>query len=208
MSQLFHIHPSHPQPRLIRQAVDVLRQEGVIIYPTDSCYALGCILNAPKALQRILAIRRLPAKHHFTLVCRDLSEIATYARVDNTAYRLLKMLTPGAYTFLLQATNEVPKKLRHLTRKSIGLRVPDHPITKALLTELAAPLMSTSMRLPGDDQPLTLPETMFARLKSQVDLVVDGGPGRLDATSIVDLTTRQPEIVRSGLGDLTLFNSV
>lgn len=208
MSRLLSIHPSHPQLRLIRQAADILREEGVIIYPTDSCYALGCMVNVPKALRRILAIRRLPAKHNFTLVCKDLTEIATYARVDNASYRLLKRLTPGAYTFLLQATAVVPKKLRHLTRKSIGLRVPGNPIARALLNELDVPIMSTSMRLPEDELPLNDPQDMFARLKSQVDLIIDGGLGRFDVTSVIDLMTPQPEIVRTGLGDLGAINSV
>ena len=208
MSQLFQVHASHPQPRLISQAVAVLRQGGVILYPTDSCYALACMLDAPKAQQRILALRRLPPKHHFTLVCQDLSEIATYARIDNTAYRLLKLLTPGAYTFLLLATREVPKKLRHPTRRTIGLRVPDHPIAEALLKALGAPMMSTSMRLHEDSLPQTDPEAVFERFKHQIDLVIAGGPGRTEVTSVIDLTTETPQIVRSGLGDLSLFNSV
>lgn len=166
------------------------------------------MVNVPKALRRILAIRRLPAKHNFTLVCKDLTEIATYARVDNASYRLLKRLTPGAYTFLLQATAVVPKKLRHLTRKSIGLRVPGNPIARALLNELDVPIMSTSMRLPEDELPLNDPQDMFARLKSQVDLIIDGGLGRFDVTSVIDLMTPQPEIVRTGLGDLGAINSV
>ncbi|HKJ75817.1 MAG TPA: L-threonylcarbamoyladenylate synthase [Gammaproteobacteria bacterium] len=201
MSQYFQIHPETPQPRLVRQAVDLLRQGAVIVYPTDTCYAIGCGIGDKQAIDRIRAIRRLDDRHNFTLVCRDLSEIGTYARVDNTVYRLIKAFTPGPYTFLLPATREVPRRLQHPKRKTIGIRVPDNPVAQALLAELGEPLMSTTMQLPGDELPLGDPLEIRERLERQVDLVIDGGMGGLEPTTVVDLVSGAPEVLREGAGD-------
>ena len=201
MSQYFQIHPETPQPRLVRQAVDLLRRGAVIVYPTDTCYAIGCGIGDKQAIDRIRAIRRLDDRHNFTLVCRDLSEIGTYARVDNTVYRLIKAFTPGPYTFLLPATREVPRRLQHPKRKTIGIRVPDNPVAQALLAELGEPLMSTTMQLPGDELPLSDPLEIRERLQRQVDLVIDGGMGGLEPTTVVDLVSGAPEVLREGAGD-------
>ncbi len=205
VSQFFQIHPDNPQPRLIRQAVAILRDGGLILYPTDSSYALGCTLGNKEAQERIRAIRRVDDRHDFTLVCRDLSEIALYARVDNIAYRLLKSLTPGPYTFILAATRGVPRRLQNPRRKTIGIRVPDHPITRALLDELGEPLMSSTLQLPGEDRPLTEPEEMSERLGHAVELVIDGGNCGLEPTTVVDLTGEVPLVLRVGRGDPSLF---
>ncbi len=205
MSQYFEIHPDNPQLRLVRRAVQMLRQGAVIAYPTDSCYALGCVIGEKEPVERIRRIRRLEHRHNFTLVCRDLSEIATYAKVDNSAYRLLKTLTPGPYTFILEATHEVPRRLWHPKRRTIGIRVPDHRITQALLEELGEPLLSTTLLLPDDDIPMTDPEMMRERLESEVDLVIDGGNCGLEPTSVVDLVDGVPKVVRSGRGDVSLL---
>jgi tRNA threonylcarbamoyl adenosine modification protein (Sua5/YciO/YrdC/YwlC family) len=182
--------------------VDVIRAGGIIVYPTDSCYALGCAIGDKGGLERIRRIRQLDDGHHFTLVCRDLSEISTYAKVDNAAYRLLKMLTPGPYTFLLKATHEVPRRLQHAKRKTIGLRVPDHAITQALLAELGEPLMSTTVRLPGDDLPMSDPYDIEERLSSQVDLVLLAGSCGVEPTTVLDLVGDVPEVVRRGCGSV------
>jgi tRNA threonylcarbamoyl adenosine modification protein (Sua5/YciO/YrdC/YwlC family) len=200
MSQFFEIHPDNPQQRLTRQAVDIIRDGGVAVVPTDSCYAIVCHLGDKGALERILRIRQLDNRHNFTLVCRDLSEISTYARVDNSAYRLLKAYTPGAYTFLLRATAEVPRRLQHPKRKTIGIRVPDHIVLNALLMEHGQPLMSTSLILPGSELPETEPWEIREKLEHQVDLVVDGGPCGIEPTTVVDLTESVPQLVRRGLG--------
>jgi len=206
MAQLLRIHPVNPQPRLVAQAVAVLRQEGgVIIYPTDSCYALGCQIGDKSAQERMRRIREVDDKHDFTLVCRDLSEIALYARVDNAAYRLIKALTPGPYTFILKATREVPRRLQNPRRKTIGIRIPDHPITQALLEALGAPMMSTTLWLPGDDLPLTDPEEMLARLGKLVDVVIDGGNCGVQSTTVVDMVEAAPVVIRQGKGDTSLF---
>ncbi len=202
MNRRLDIHPDNPQARLIRQAVDVIRAGGIIVYPTDSCYALGCAIGDKGGLERIRRIRQLDDGHHFTLVCRDLSEISTYAKVDNAAYRLLKMLTPGPYTFLLKATHEVPRRLQHAKRKTIGLRVPDHAITQALLAELGEPLMSTTVRLPGDDLPMSDPYDIEERLSSQVDLVLLAGSCGVEPTTVLDLVGDVPEVVRRGCGSV------
>ncbi|WP_018231598.1 L-threonylcarbamoyladenylate synthase [Thioalkalivibrio thiocyanodenitrificans] len=202
MNRRLDIHPDNPQARLIRQAVDVIRAGGIIVYPTDSCYALGCAIGDKGGLERIRRIRQLDDGHHFTLVCRDLSEISTYAKVDNAAYRLLKMLTPGPYTFLLKATHEVPRRLQHAKRKTIGLRVPDHAITQALLAELGEPLMSTTVRLPGDDLPISDPYDIEERLSSQVDLVLLAGSCGVEPTTVLDLVGDVPEVVRQGCGSV------
>ena len=205
MTQHLKIHPVNPQERLLRHAVEALRGGGVIAYPTDSCYALGCLMGSRDAMDRIRKIRGNPEDHFFTLVCRDLSEIATYAKIDNSAYRLLKTLTPGPYTFLLKATGEVPRRLQHRKRRTIGIRVPDHRITRALLEELDAPLMSTTLRLPGNELPMNDPELIYDKLGHALDLVIDGGPCGVEPTSVVDMTCDPPEVVRAGLGDTALF---
>ncbi|MFO8156289.1 MAG: L-threonylcarbamoyladenylate synthase [Pseudomonadota bacterium] len=205
MSQYFIIHPENPQQRLVNQAVNIVEQGGVIAYPTDSGYALGCRLDDKKAMDRLRAIRGLDDKHHLTLVCRDLSEIGVYARVDNTAYRLLKAHTPGPYTFLLGATREVPRRLLHPKRKTIGLRVPGNPIAQALLAGLGEPIMSATLIPPGDDLPLSDPEAIRERLGHQLDLVIDGGAGSLEPTTVVDFVDGVPEVVREGAGNASAF---
>lgn len=205
MSQFFRIHPDNPQPRLIHQSVEILRKGGVIAYPTDSAYALGCHIGDKKAIERIRRIRRLESDHHFALVCKDLSDLGIYAKVDNTAYRLLKTATPGPYTFILPATREVPRRLVDTKRKSIGLRVPDNEICRALLAELGEPIMSTTLILPGDEYPLTDPLEIRDLVQHQVDLVIDGGYGSLETTTVVSFEEGVPEVVREGMGDLSLF---
>ena len=205
MSQFFQIHPDNPQPRLIRQAVDIVRDGGVLVYPTDSAYALGCQIGDKAALDRIRRIRRLDNRHNFTLVCRDLSEIAVYARVDNTAYRLLKHATPGPYTFILKATSEVPRRLMHPKRKTVGLRVPDNRIAQALLEDMDEPLMSVTLVMPGEDYPLIDPYDIRQTLEHDVDLVIDGGYCGMEPTTVVDLADVTPMILRVGKGDPAHF---
>jgi tRNA threonylcarbamoyl adenosine modification protein (Sua5/YciO/YrdC/YwlC family) len=205
LAQFFAIHPENPQPRLIRQAAEIVRQGGVIVYPTDSCYALGCHAGDKDAVERIRAIRRVDARHHFALVCRDLAEIGTYARVDNDHFRLLKATTPGSYTFILPATREVPKRLQHPSRKTIGIRVPDHKVVRALLAELGEPLVSSTLLLPGDEFPLNDTHEMRSRLEHQVDLILDGGSCGVDPTTVVNLTGNAPVITRVGKGAVTPF---
>lgn len=205
MSQYFEIHPLNPQIRLIRRAVEILREGEVIAYPTDSSYALGCLMGNKSAMERIRQIRRVDDSHNLTLVCRDLSEIATYAKVDNVAYRLLKALTPGPYTFILPATHEVPRRLQHPKRKTIGVRVPDHRIAQALLEELGEPLMSATLMLPGHALPETDPNEIRARLEHEVGLVIDGGACSPDPTTVVDLTGGSPEIRREGRGSVDVL---
>lgn len=205
MAQFFVVHPENPQPRLIRQIVEVLRSGGVIVYPTDSSYALGCLPGEKAAEERIRAIRRLDDQHFLSLVCRDLAEIAHYAKVDNSQFRLLKAATPGCYTFILEATREVPKRLQHPKRRTIGLRVPDHPVTQALLAELGEPILSTTMLLPGDEVPLSDPYEIRDLLERQVDLVVDGGYCDVVTTTVIDMTGDAPLLVRLGKGDIQPF---
>lgn len=205
MTQFFSIHPTNPQPRLIRRAAEMVREGKVIVYPTDSCYALGCRLDDREAVERIRAIRALDAKHHLTLVCRDLSEVARYARVDNRQFRLLKSATPGSYTFILEATREVPKRLQHPKRNTIGLRVPDHPVAQALLGELNEAMLSTSLMLPGDELPLNDAMEIRERLEGQVDLIIDSGACGLEMTTVVDLTGVEPQVVRVGKGRVAVF---
>jgi len=205
MAQYFEIHPDNPQQRLIYQAVEILKKGGVIAYPTDSSYALGCHIGDKQALDRIRAIRRVDAKHNFTLVCRDLSELSNYAKVENDVYRLLKHFTPGPYTFILTATGEVPRRLQNPKRKTIGIRVPDHNITLALLEQLNQPLMSSTLILPDQDQPLSDPDEIREQLEHQVDLVIDGGFCGLEATTVVDLVNGAPAVLRRGKGDPTAF---
>lgn len=205
MAQYFEIHPENPQQRLIYQAVEILNQGGVIVYPTDSSYALGCHIGDKQALNRIRSIRRVDARHNFTLVCRDLSELSTYAKVENSVYRLLKHYTPGAYTFILKATGEVPRRLQNPKRKTIGLRVPNNNITLALLEQLGQPIMSSTLILPDDEQPLSEPHDIREQLEHQVDLVIDGGFCGLEATTVVDIVNGVPEIIRRGKGDAVPF---
>ena len=204
MSQFFQIHPDNPQKRLIDQAVELVRQGAVIVYPTDSGYALGCAIGDKDALDRIIAIRRLDDRHNFTLVCRDLSQISAYTKMDNTHYRLLKAVTPGAYTFIMQATREVPRRIQS-RRKTIGVRVPDNAIVRALLEELGEPLMSTTLILPGEKNPETDPYDIRQTLEHAVDLVIDGGYGSFEPSTVVDLTDEVPQVVRVGLGDPAPF---
>ena len=205
MTQYFHIHPDKPQPRLIKQAVQIINDGGVVAYPTDSGYALGCHLGDKSALERIIRLRDLSDKHHFTLMCRDLSEIATYAKVDNATYRLLKAHTPAAYTFILVASSEVPRRLMHPKRKTIGLRVPNHAICQALLAELNEPMLTTSLLLPNEVEPLFDPDDIVERIGKQIDLVINGGFGTLIATTMIDLTQDSPVIIREGAGDISPF---
>ncbi len=205
MAQYFQIHPTHPQSRLIKRAVEIVRAGGVIAYPTDSSYALGCHLGDKTAMERIRRIRQLDDDHNFTLVCRDLSELAQYARVTNSDFRLLKAYTPGPYTFILSATREVPRRLQHSKRKTIGLRVPEHVITHALLSELNEPLMSVTLMLPGEELPLADPEEIRLRLERQVDLVIDGGACGIEPTTVVVLEDGTAMVTRTGKGDPAPF---
>lgn len=205
MAQFFSLHPQQPQPRLVRQAVEILRAGGILAFPTDSAYALGCQVGNANAMDRIRRIRGVDERHHFTLMCRDLSEIATYARVDNTQYRLLKATTPGSYTFILEATRELPRRILHPKRKTIGLRVPSHPLVQALLAELDEPLLTSTLILPGEDLPLTDPEEIRERLEHTVDLVLEAGPCGPEATTVIDLTGGAPQLMRAGRGALEPF---
>ena len=205
MSQFFTIHPDNPNPRLIRQAAEVLRDGGIVVYPTDSCYALGCHLDDKNAVTRIRQIRQLDEQHHLTLMCRDLSEISRYAQVDNTKFRLLKSNTPGSYTFILRATKEVPKRLQHPKRSTIGIRVPDHPVALALLEELGEPMCSTTLILPDEEGPLNDAGHIRDLLEKRVELVIDGGAVGLDFTTVIDLTGEVPVLVRRGKGGIAPF---
>ncbi|MDH1262558.1 L-threonylcarbamoyladenylate synthase [Pseudomonas sp. GD03944] len=207
MSQFFQVHPETPQPRLIKQAVEIIRSGGVVIYPTDSSYALGCRLGEKNAVERIRRLRQLDDKHNFTLVCRDLSQLSLFAKVDTGAFRLLKTHTPGPYTFILNATREVPRMVLHPKRRTIGLRVPSHPIAQALLEELGEPLMSVSMILPGEQLPMSDPYEMRQMLEHQVDLIIDGGFGGLEASTVVSLVEDDPEVIRVGCGDPSPFGA-
>ncbi|MBL1320434.1 MAG: threonylcarbamoyl-AMP synthase [Methylophaga sp.] len=205
MSQFFHIHPDNPQKRLIAQACDIIRKGGLIVYPTDSGYAIGCHIGDKNAMDRIRRIRDLDSDHNFTLVCRDLSELSAYAKVNNSVYRAIKAHTPGAYTFVLPATKEVPKRLQHAKRKTIGLRIPDNEITLALLEELNEPLMSSTLIMPDEELPMTDPEEIVDRLNKQVDLVIDGGYGTNEPTTVIEFIDDMPEVMRVGLGDPSHF---
>ena len=206
MSQFFQIHAETPQLRLVRQAVDIILSGGVIVYPTDSAYALGCKIGDKHALERIRRIRQLGDRHNFTLVCKDLSELATYAQVNNSQYRLLKNHTPGPYTFILKGSREVPRRMMHPKRKTIGLRIPDCEIVRCLLAELGAPIMSTTLLLPGDDEPMFDPYEIRMVLESQVDLIIDGGYCGLESTTVVNLLEDTPEVVREGKGNIMPFH--
>jgi tRNA threonylcarbamoyl adenosine modification protein (Sua5/YciO/YrdC/YwlC family) len=202
MSQYFQIHPVDPQPRLIRQAVAIVRAGGLIAYPTDSCYALGCHIGDKDALERIRRIRAADRHHHFTLVCSDLKQLAHYARVGTWQFRLMKAATPGPFTFLLPATRETPRRLQHPQRRTVGVRVPDHPVPRLLIAELGEPLMSSTLWLPGDALPLTDPLEIRARLEHQLELVLDAGACGLEPTTVVDLAVSPPVVVRQGKGVL------
>lgn len=204
-SQFIEVHPKDPQPRLIRQVVDIIRGGGVVVYPTDSCYAFGCHIGDKAAMERISRLRETDRHHHFTLVCRDLSEISRYARVSNQQYRLLKAFTPGAYTFILSATKETPKRLQNEKRRTIGIRVPDHPVPQLILTALGEPMMSSTLLMPGDDQPMTDAREIQERLYHMVDAVIDGGNCGLEPTSVIDLEGPAPVISRRGKGDVSAF---
>lgn len=201
MAQYLSIHPTHPQARLIKRAVEIVRAGGVIAYPTDSSYALGCQIGDKEAMERIRRIRRVDDTHNLTLVCRDLSELATYARVSNADFRILKAHTPGAYTFILPATREVPRRLQHPKRKTIGLRVPEHVVVQALLAELNEPLMSSTLILPGENVPSSDPEEIRERLERQLDLVIESGACGLEPTTVVELEDGRARLVRTGKGD-------
>ncbi|NMG42366.1 threonylcarbamoyl-AMP synthase [Aromatoleum toluvorans] len=205
MAQFFSLHPELPQPRLIRQAAEIMRAGGLVAFPTDSAYALGGVTGDSDLLQRIRRIRAVDERHHFTLMCRDLSEIATYARVDNAQYRLLKAVTPGPYTFILEGTKELPRRVLHPKRKTIGLRIPEHAVVAALLQELDEPILTSTLLLPDEDLPLTDPEEIRERLEKQVELVIEAGYCGPEATTVIDLTSGAPVLVRAGRGDLAPF---
>lgn len=202
MSQFFSLHRTHPETRLIKRAVEIVRKGGLIAYPTDSCYALGCHIGDKNAMERIRHIRGVDERHHFTLVCRDLSDIGTFAKVNNAQYRLLKAHTPGTFTFILDATRELPRRLAHPKRATVGVRVPEHPVTHALLTELNEPLLSSTLMLPGDEYPLNDAEAIRTRLEHQVDLILDGGACGIEPTTVIDLSGPEPILIRKGRGDI------
>jgi tRNA threonylcarbamoyl adenosine modification protein (Sua5/YciO/YrdC/YwlC family) len=205
MTQYFEIHPQNPQPRLVRQAADIINKGGIVAAPTDSAYALVCQLDDKAAVEKLRRIRGVDEKHHLTLLVRDLSEIAQYARVDNQQYRLLKAVTPGPYTLILEATREVPRRLSHPQRKTIGIRVPENAILMALLDELGQPLIGTTLQLPGDEHMLSDPDEVRERLDRQIDLVIDGGAGTLEPTTVVDMTGPEAVLLRAGRGDPAVF---
>ena len=207
MTQVLTIHPTHPQMRILKQAAAMIDNGGVVVYPTDSCYALGCRLGEKKAISRIRQIRQLPEQHHFTLICRDLSELSSYARVDNQQYRTLKMYTPGPYTFLLPATKEVPRRLLHPKRRTIGIRVPEHTALLALLDVLDGPLMSVTLMLPHMQAPLIEPQAICELLSGQVDLIIDGGYCGIEQTTVLDLTGEDLVVLRKGKGDISGFHT-
>ena len=207
MAQLFSVHPTHPQHRLIARAAQIVRDGGVIAYPTDSCYAFGCHIGDKSAMERVRKLRDMDERRHLTLMCRDLSEIAVYARVDNAQYRFLRQFTPGSYTFILEATKEVPRRLMHPKRKTIGIRIPDHPVALALLEELGEPLLSSTAQLAGDDDPLNDGAEIRARLEHQLELVLDAGPCGIVPSTVVDLTSGAPVVTRVGRGDATVLGA-
>lgn len=205
MARLIEVHPTDPQPHRVRKIVADIRDGAVIAYPTDSSYALGCRIGDRSAVKRIERIRRKDKRHNFTLVCADLSEISVYARVENWAYRLIKSLTPGPYTFILPATRQLPKILAHPKRRTIGIRVPDHPLVRAMLDELGEPIMSSTLMLPGDDRPLTDPVEIEERIGHEIEAIVDGGSAGIEPTTVLDLSGGSVEVLRVGLGDVSHF---
>ena len=207
MAQFFEVHPTHPQARLIKQAAEIVRKGGIVVYPTDSCYAIGCHIGDKDAMTTLRRIRNVDETHHFTLMCRDLSSIATFAKVDNVQYRWLKASTPGPYTFILEASREVPRRLAHPKRRTIGLRVPENAVAHALLDELGEPILSTTLILPDDDLPLNDMAEIRRHLEKQVDLIIDGGACGIEPTSVIDLTTDTPVVIRAGRGDVSMFGA-
>lgn len=205
MARIVEIHPTNPQPRVVAEIVALIRQGGLVAYPTDSSYAFGCHIGDKRAMERIHAIRKTDKNHNFTLVCADLSEISTYARIDNWAYRLLKAMTPGPYTFILEATREVPKRLQNPKRRTIGLRVPDHTVVHAILDVLGEPIMSSTLLLPGDDMPLTDIYEIDERIGNQIELIIDAGPTGIEPTSVIDLSGGSAVVLRKGRGDVSAF---
>jgi len=205
MAQFFAIHPTHPQPRLVRRASAIVAQGGLIAYPTDSCYALGCHLGDVRALTRLRRVRALDERHHLTLMCSDLAQVASFALVNNAQYRLIKAATPGSFTFILRARRELPRRLLHARRKTIGVRIPSHPVARALVAELGEPMLSATLHLPQDPTPLSDPQEIRARLEHDVDLVVDAGSCGTEPTTVVDLTGDAPVVLRRGRGDLVLI---
>jgi len=205
VAKLIEIHPTDPQPRRVKTVVDIIHSGGLIAYPTDSSYAFGCHIGDKKAIDRIHRIRKTDKKHNFTLVCADLSEISAYARVDNWAYRMLKSMTPGPYTFILPATREVPKRLQNPKRRTIGLRVPDHKLVQVMLAELGEPIMSSTLSLPGESTPLTDPSEIEERIGHQIDAIIDAGPAGIEPTTVLDLSSGHVEILRAGRGDVRQF---
>jgi tRNA threonylcarbamoyl adenosine modification protein (Sua5/YciO/YrdC/YwlC family) len=205
VAKIIEIHPIDPQPRRVAEIVETIREGGLIAYPTDSSYAFGCHIGDKRAMDRIRRIRRTDKNHNFTLVCSDLSEISTYARVDNWAYRMLKSMTPGPFTFILPATREVPKRLQHPKRRTIGLRVPDHPLVRAVLDVLGEPIMSSTLLLPGDELPLTDPLEIEDRIGHEIDLIVDAGPTGIEPTSVIDISDDTVKVLRVGRGDVSAF---
>jgi tRNA threonylcarbamoyl adenosine modification protein (Sua5/YciO/YrdC/YwlC family) len=206
VAQFFSIHPTHPQLRLVRRAAQIVRGGGLIAYPTDSCYALGCHLGDTRAVERLRRVRNMDARHNLTLMCRDLSEIAAYAIVDDAQFGLLKRATPGSYTFILRATREVPRRLAHPRRKTIGVRVPGHPVAHALLAELDEPMLSATLLLPGEALPPTDPAQIRAALEHQIDLVVDAGSCGNEPSTVIDLSGAAATVVRAGKGSLAPFS--
>lgn len=205
MAKYFDVHPDNPQPRAIDQVVGILRRDGLIAYPTDSCYALGAMMGNHDGLERIREIRRLSGDHHFTLMCRDFAQLGQLVQVNNASFRAVKAATPGSYTFILPATKEVPRRLLHPRKKSVGVRIPDHVVTQALLTALGEPLLSTTLLLPGDEEPMTQGWEIKERLDHVLDAVIDSGECGTEPTTVVDLTSGEPEILRAGAGDPTRF---
>jgi tRNA threonylcarbamoyl adenosine modification protein (Sua5/YciO/YrdC/YwlC family) len=205
VAQYFAIHPTHPQPRLVRQAAEIVRRGGLIAYPTDSCYALGCHLGDAPAQQRLRRLRGMDERHHLTLMCRDLSEIASYALVDNVQYRVLRAAMPGAYTFILRATREVPRRLMHPRRRTIGVRVPAHAAARALLAELGEPMLSATLHMAGAEAPLADAPQIRAALEHQLDLVIDSGPCGVEPSTVIDLTGASPVVLRAGKGPLAVL---
>jgi tRNA threonylcarbamoyl adenosine modification protein (Sua5/YciO/YrdC/YwlC family) len=205
MAQFFAIHPTHPQGRLVRRAADIVRKEGLIAYPTDSCYALGCLATAPKAVERLRRVRGIDERHHLTLMCRDLSEIAKHAVVDDARFRLIKSAAPGSYTFILRARREVPRRVVHPKKKTIGVRIPGHAMAHALLAELGEPMLSATLSLPGASEPLSDAQEIREQLEHQIDLVIDAGSCGTQASTVIDLTADSPVVLRTGKGALTPF---
>ncbi|MFI7122367.1 L-threonylcarbamoyladenylate synthase [Amycolatopsis sp. NPDC049868] len=205
MARYFDVHPENPQRRAIGQVVDILREDGLIAYPTDSCFALGCQLGNKQGIDRIRSIRKLDDRHHFTLVCQDFAQLGQFVHVDNAVFRAVKASTPGSYTFILPATKEVPRRLLHAKKKTVGVRIPDHVVTQALLGELGEPLLSSTLLLPDQEEPMTQGWDIKERLEHVVDAVIDSGDCGVEPTTVIDFSSGEPEIVRRGAGDTTRF---